>query len=427
MQSLCTTLNCVWQAGSGQSQFEVRNFVIESDQYVKAYGNDQCGGYQFVGRVEKSGQITLTRTYANLPHVMPLCFQGTIQDDSSIVGQVINGGILAGTFTFQPCFRKWEGYAEDSSRKIQSLNYFFNFVGNSVYGYGIDRQGLYVLKGGVDSSTQKMILSEFRFGQQGVVYEGKFDLNGAQGSLNGSWKNGGTGASGIFQLSQYDPNQGDIPLLNFIDSKAPDVIEHSLGSPIATKEHAKPFNKGKNVEAQVSPPANFSHPQPQMQVQTPMHQGYSPSHQQLGQYQMPVQQPMYAQVMNGFYAAPTFVDSNLLSNCSNIYGVQEVAGQIAAGLAVQTQDLLIFYRLCTNNPVKLAMTNTVYTSLVGMNPANYYLAVKHNSDSQVQLAILQNFGQYVRGMLTPEMKQHMVDLVVFNKDQETARAILSQI
>lgn len=429
MENLCTTLSCVWQANGAISQFEVRNFMIDSDQMVKAVGTDQCGTYHFVGKAEKDGKITMTRTYSNMPHVMPLCFQGTIHENSTIQGQVINGGNLAGTFCFTPCFRLWEGYVEDSNKKCTPVFYNLNFIGDAVYGFGKDRAGLYLLKGALNRNTQKMTLSEFRIGETGLVYDGDFRVDGNQCSLRGNWKSGATGSSGTFEISQRDPNQKDIPPMTLIETNHLESSEHSPKKPAMSKEQAKPGLKTNPTPLSTS---NIPPPVPQLpqvaQYQQPItpQYGFNPAG---GHYYPPgnYQQPMLQGVSQAFYQATNFVDFNLLVYCVDLPTVNMIAGQIALGLKVRSEDLLMFYKLCKNDHVRMAMTNTVSRSIENMNPANYYLAVKENPSSEVQLSILQGFGHYVRGQLTPDMKEHLVKLIVFNQEQSTARSILSQI
>ena len=212
-----TSLTCAWQADNSQTVFMVHNFKIETDLSASAVGMDSAGKYNFTGKVEKDGRITLLRTYFNLPHVMPLCFQGKIdQYSSSIVGKVVNNGQMAGTFSFVPAFRYWSGYWEDSKQNTGPLDYTFEFQESQIYGFGVGVQDLYIIKGMYDSTSKKVNISEFKVDFPGKVFEGQLEIKENQRILVGEWRSS-NGDKGIFELKEMAHGQQSLPPIEVID------------------------------------------------------------------------------------------------------------------------------------------------------------------------------------------------------------------
>lgn len=424
MQLHYTTLNCSWFAGGGHSSFEAQHFFLDSDLTARAEGSDTYGHYKFTGSADQYGNITLSRTYQNLPTVMPICFQGRIESDSSLKGVVINNGMNAGSFVFKPTFRLWTGELDNLEGSIEQVMFRFNFVGMSIYGYGKDNQGIYILKGQVDPATYNVKLSEFRVNRPGRIFEGNLEYQGNLGILNGIWKNGSTGQSGSIKLSEFEGAENDIPPMDIIDTKS----DLNIPKPSKPKELAKgapkvTLNPTIPEGTQPLPQGGALGANPQPQFRPPGYQQYQ------GSGQMNPFQTTY--FFGGLTQIPmnlnAYVDSNHIINCSTLPGVHFIAGQIYAGKKVQMQDFLNFYKLCHDDQVKISMTHTVANALVGVDPQSFYLAIKYNANSDVQLNTIQYLGHYVRGMLDPGTKEAIVDVIVFNAGKAQARSLLAQL
>lgn len=442
MENLKTTLTCKWELNGSQSHFMVENFRIDNDQGVAAYGLDQCGSYSYLGKAEPDGRLTLTRTYTNLQGVMPLAFQGQINKDSTITGEVINQGALAGNFTFKPMLKAWEGYFEDSNKKVSPVKYYFAFNQASLYGYGVDDNGLYILRGAYEHSASKIILSEFRIGQHGKVFDGVYRLDGGQGSITGNYTLVGEG-SGTFSLKEVNETMGNAPPMDFIKSEQTDPKPSSGLKDLTSggkKELAKP---GLTIEGQQSQPVQSPAPAPQP-TQMP------PQAQNPGQFQMPMQAPMqYAYQQPGFqgyaqgyppmypgtnyvYQAPApdltkYITFTLMSSMPEGYLIPTITYQLQLGKRIMADDFASIMKIQTNDRIRRDLCHVTCHAVDGMHPALFISIIKSQADANVQLTFAQTFGHLVRGMLTPQAKMEAINAVVFNREQEGMRSIMSQL
>lgn len=429
-------------------------FVINEDLTVQCTGGDPFGQYVYSGSVTVDGRLSLVRKYYMNDHLPALFLQGNLQDDGRLSGVVLEtvppyGTVHRGTFEFTQMTHFWKGeYSEAGGRK-GPLELSF-FMGPTIYGFGKLNGSTYTIKGSYEPFTHRVVLHEFNSNKamKQRLFEGVYTPAG--GKIQGTFKTP-SNDTGSFNLEFCQEGFSAAPRMDVIDAQAPMPTKTTADVAASQPNYAKPpplkppgasaTSSGQPASAQtvgvpmqgadLALPPNFAqlaHPQMSNYGMPAPVMGYPPMQQTGMVWNAGSMAPVHSAPMAyPQQDIPLTQRVNGLDTATKMDDLLHITQQVHQGRVIPVQDLLAFYDYCKDNKFKIALTQAVAGYVVGMNPVSYERAVTKNSSPDVQLTIIQAFGAGVRGQLSPDLKQRILNSIVFDQEKKTASAILSTL
>src|SRR3990167_3530366 len=210
-------------------------FVIGEDLSVQSTGGDPFGQYAYHGTVTVDGRLSLVRKYYMNDHLPALFLQGTLNDEGSLGGVVLEtvpnfGTVHRGTFEFTPMTHFWKGEYSESTGRKGPLELSF-FMGPTIYGFGKLNGSVYSVKGSYEPFTHRVVLHEFNANKslKQRLFEGIYTPAG--GKIQGTFKTP-SNDSGSFKLEFCQEGYSAAPRMDVIDAQPIDVNQiNPAGAP----------------------------------------------------------------------------------------------------------------------------------------------------------------------------------------------------
>lgn len=430
-------------------------FVIGEDLSVQCTGGDPFGQYIYHGTVTVDGRLSLVRKYYMNDHLPALFLQGSLNDDGTLSGVVLEtvpsyGTVHRGTFEFTPTTHFWKGEYSESTGRKGPLELSF-FMGPTIYGFGKLNGSVYSIKGSYEPFTHRVVLHEFNTNKalKQRLFEGIYTPAG--GKIEGTFKTP-SNETGSFKLQFCQEGYSAAPRMDEIDTQPIDINQINPASapessqqnfaklpPIKPSGLVSNTSSAKPTQALGSESAgqmNINHP-PNFSVLAAVPAG-PPAYGMMPPAPGPPQTGMVW--MSGatapVYGAPVAFAQQEIPFTKRVSGVDratkmedllEITQQLHQGKLIPADDLVAFYGLCKDIKFKIALTQAVAGYVVGMNPVHYERAITKNSSPELQLTIIQAFAAGMRGQLSPDLKQRILNSIVFDAEKKTAAAIFSTL
>lgn len=201
MDQSSVTLTGVLENAMEQIPISLENFHFTEDMFLKSFGKDKWGSYDYHGQMMPDGRFYMYKSYPTVPAINPKTLAGSITPEGNLAGYAYEGKnppnslhvTPTGTFFIEAKFNQWTGVRSNSSGTSFPFSLNLRALDHGqLFGMGIKNGFVYLILGKLSLEEGSVFINEIWLpAGPGLTktythYHGRFSAQGMRTVMTGS-------------------------------------------------------------------------------------------------------------------------------------------------------------------------------------------------------------------------------------------------